>query len=90
MKRRPPVLLPDEVLPWDPKDEGAAAARQRRMARKAGISMSLMGLVSIFIQLFKPTAKPIVFEQHQPGNADPLERDPEAGRFGGRVRLPPG
>lgn len=92
MKRRPaPLLLPDGVLPWDPRDERAAPARQRRLARRtAGLSMSLMGLIGILTQIFKPTAKPIVFEQHQPGNADPLDRDPEGGPFAGRMRMPRG
>jgi hypothetical protein len=89
MRRPPPVLLPHEVLPWDPADEAAAARRQRAIARKtAAASLSLMGLIGLFIELFKPTAKPIVFEQHQPGNADPLDRDPAAGPFAGTMRVP--
>lgn len=81
--------LPDEVLPWDPEDKAAQARRDRRWAKRAaGSSLALMALLNVFTQIFHPSAKRVVFEQHQPGSADPLTRDPDAGRFAGRMALP--
>jgi hypothetical protein len=88
------VLLPEnETPPYDRSDPRQAAQADRRWAKMtaAGTSVAMLGFFSLVVQIFKPSSKPMVWEQQSLRSGDPLGLEPDhtsTAPYAGRVTLP--
>jgi len=88
------MKLPEnETPPYDRSDPVQAAMADRRWAKMtaAGSSVALVGFMSFLVQIFQPSAKPMVWEQKVISSGDPLDLVPDhtsTTPYAGRATLP--
>ena len=84
----------NETPPYDHRDPAQKAIADRRWAKMtaASTSFAMLGFFSFVAQIFKPSSKPMVWEQQTLRSGDPyglVPDDTSTTRYGGKVTLPP-
>ena len=86
-------LPQNQTPPYDHTDPRQKAIADRRWAKMtaAGTSLALLGFVNFLVQIFKPSAMPMVWEQQTLRSGDPLGLEPDhtsSTPYAGKVTLP--
>ncbi|MCW2544033.1 MAG: hypothetical protein JWM40_1585 [Frankiales bacterium] len=86
-------LPENERPPYDRSDPRQAAQADKRWARMtaASTSLAMLGFVNFVVSIFKPSSKPMVWEQQTLRSGDPLGLEPDhtsTTPYAGRVTLP--
>lgn len=70
---------PNEVPPYDRSDPWQAAQADRRWAKltAASTSLAMLGFFSFVVEIFRPSSKPMVWEQQALRSGDPLGLVPD-------------